>query len=278
MKWLQDKTEQVILGSGSPRRRELLQLMQISFQVDKSTSEEVPHSSEPWEVVMELATQKASEVADRHRDGNLVIGADTIVALNDRILGKPADEAEAAEMLYALQGKTHQVYTGVCLIRQTGTEQQKEVIEKHGWATESEVMDYYAIGQCTPGIIAVNAATFIGYKVKGVSGGIVATLGVVSPSLIIIFLISTLITNFSELEVVQHALRGIQVAVCVLMFVAIEKLLKNGAAAEHTLFAANHFSHNGCAPYDELAAVLPGFTVCYDGLILETPAKKEAAP
>ena len=105
---------------------------------------------------------------------------------------------------------------------------QKEVIEKHGWATESEVMDYYAIGQCTPGIIAVNAATFIGYKVKGVTGGIVATLGVVSPSLIIIFLISTLITNFSELEVVQHALRGIQVAVCVLMFVAIEKLLKNG--------------------------------------------------
>jgi chromate transporter len=105
---------------------------------------------------------------------------------------------------------------------------QKEVIEKHGWATESEVMDYYAIGQCTPGIIAVNAATFIGYKVKGVSGGIVATLGVVSPSLLIIFLISTLITNFSELEVVQHALRGIQVAVCVLMFVAIEKLLKNG--------------------------------------------------
>ena len=99
MKWLQDKTEQVILGSGSPRRRELLQLMQISFQVDKSTSEEVPHSSEPWEVVMELATQKASEVADRHRDGSLVIGADTIVALNDRILGKPADEAEAAEML-----------------------------------------------------------------------------------------------------------------------------------------------------------------------------------
>ena len=57
-----------------------------------------------------------------------------------------------------------------------------------------------------------------------------------------------------------------------------EKLLKNGAADEHTLFAANHFSHNGCAPYDELAAVLPGFIVCYDGLILETPAKKEAAP
>ncbi|MBQ3460787.1 MAG: chromate transporter [Solobacterium sp.] len=105
---------------------------------------------------------------------------------------------------------------------------QKEVIEKHGWATEDEVMDYYAIGQCTPGIIAVNAATFIGYKIKGVTGGIVATFGVVAPSLIIISLISTLITNFSELEIVQQALRGIQVAVCVLMFVAVEKLFKKG--------------------------------------------------
>lgn len=105
---------------------------------------------------------------------------------------------------------------------------QKEVIEKYHWATEDEVMDYYAIGQCTPGIIAVNTATFIGYKVKGIPGGIVATLGVVTPSIIIISLITTLIANFSQLEVVQHALRGIQVAVCVLMFVAVEKLLKKG--------------------------------------------------
>lgn len=105
---------------------------------------------------------------------------------------------------------------------------QKEVIEKHKWATEDEVMDYYALGQCTPGIIAVNTATFIGYKIKGVMGGIAATVGVVAPSIIIISLISSLITNFSELEIVQHALKGIQVAVCVLMFVAIEKLLKKG--------------------------------------------------
>ena len=105
---------------------------------------------------------------------------------------------------------------------------QKEVIEKHQWATEDEVMDYYALGQCTPGIIAVNTATFIGYKIKGVMGGIAATFGVVAPSIIIISLISSLISNFSELEVVQHALKGIQVAVCVLMFVAIEKLLKKG--------------------------------------------------
>ncbi|MBR3357981.1 MAG: chromate transporter [Solobacterium sp.] len=117
---------------------------------------------------------------------------------------------------------------------------QREVIEKHHWATEDEVMDYYAIGQCTPGIIAVNTATFIGYKVKGILGGIIATLGVVSPSLIIITLITALISNFSQLEIVQHALRGIQVAVCVLMFTAIEKLLKKGVTDVWTflIFAA----------------------------------------
>ena len=105
---------------------------------------------------------------------------------------------------------------------------QKEVIEKYHWATDSEIMDYYAVGQCTPGIIAVNTATFVGNKVKGVIGGIVATLGVISPSIIIIFLISSLISNFSDLEIVQHALNGIKVAVCVLMFLALEKLIKNG--------------------------------------------------
>ncbi len=105
---------------------------------------------------------------------------------------------------------------------------QKEVIEHYKWASEDEIMDYYAVGQCTPGIIAVNTATFVGYKVKGIIGGIAATLGVITPSIIIIFLISSLINNFSELEIVQHALQGIKVAVCVLMFVALEKLIKNG--------------------------------------------------
>ena len=103
---------------------------------------------------------------------------------------------------------------------------QKEVIEKHHWATEEEIMDYYAIGQCTPGIIAVNTATFVGYYQKGFIGGVVATLGVVSPSFIIISLIATLISNFSELAVVQHALMGINVAVCMLMINSIKTLWK----------------------------------------------------
>ena len=105
---------------------------------------------------------------------------------------------------------------------------QKEVIEGHHWATEDEVMDYYAIGQCTPGVIAVNTATFIGYKVKGTLGAVVSTLGVISPSLIIITLIAGLISNFSDLPVVQHALKGIQVGVCVLMFVSVRNLFRKG--------------------------------------------------
>ncbi|MBQ9326938.1 MAG: chromate transporter [Solobacterium sp.] len=105
---------------------------------------------------------------------------------------------------------------------------QKEVIERYHWATEEEIMDYYALGQVTPGIIAVNAATFVGYKVDGVIGGIVSTLGVISPSLVIISIIAGLITNFSDLPVIQSALTGIQVAVCVMLFEAVRKLFKNG--------------------------------------------------
>lgn len=108
---------------------------------------------------------------------------------------------------------------------------QKEVIENKKWATEDEVLDYYAIGQCTPGIIAVNTATFIGYYQKGVLGAIASTLGVVSPSLIIIMAIASLISNFNELPIVQHALTGINCAVCVLLFKAIyglwNKSIKN---------------------------------------------------
>ncbi len=105
---------------------------------------------------------------------------------------------------------------------------QKEVIDKYHWATYDEIMDYYAIGQVTPGIIAVNTATFVGYKVQGVIGGIFATLGVVSPSVVIISIIAGLISNFSELPLVQAALAGIQCAVCVLMYDAIKKLYKKG--------------------------------------------------
>ena len=105
---------------------------------------------------------------------------------------------------------------------------QREVVDKKGWATEEEILNYYAIGQCTPGVIAVNTATFIGNKRKGVAGGFLATLGVILPSLIIISVIAAVLTNFAEISAVQHALAGIRVAVVVLVGYSVVKLAKSG--------------------------------------------------
>ncbi len=103
---------------------------------------------------------------------------------------------------------------------------QREIVENKKWASEEELMDYYAIGQCTPGIIAVNTATFIGKKNAGITGGIFATLGVVSPSVLIITVIAALISNFSHLGWVQNAFAGIRVCVCVLILNTVLKLSK----------------------------------------------------
>lgn len=125
---------------------------------------------------------------------------------------------------------------------------QREVVENKGWATEDEVMDYYAVGQCTPGVIAVNTATFIGYYQKGILGAICATLGVVTPSIIIILCIANLLTAFSSYPIVQHALSGIRIGVCVLMLNALIKLFKNGIKDTFgillfiTVFAATYFN------------------------------------
>lgn len=104
---------------------------------------------------------------------------------------------------------------------------QKEVVEKKKWATNDEVVDYYAVGQCTPGVIAVNTATFIGYKLKGITGGIAATLGVVFPSLVIIMVIAAFLNNFADFEIVKHAFGGIRVAVVALIISSIMKLWKS---------------------------------------------------
>ena len=103
---------------------------------------------------------------------------------------------------------------------------QKEVVENNKWATEKELLDYYAVGQATPGIIAVNTATFVGYKQKGIIGAAIATLGVVFPSLVIIMTIAGFIDNFSDLNIVQHAFSGIRIAVGVLILNALIKLAK----------------------------------------------------
>lgn len=104
---------------------------------------------------------------------------------------------------------------------------QEEIVNKRKWATDEEILDYYAIGQSTPGIIAVNTATFIGYNQKGIIGGIIATLGIVSPSMIIITIIATFFKNFQDYTIVQHAFGGIRVVVAALIFNAALKMYKD---------------------------------------------------
>ena len=112
---------------------------------------------------------------------------------------------------------------------------EREIIDRHGWATEEELMDYYAVGQCTPGVIAVNTATFIGYKVAGSVGGVVATLGVIFPSLVIITLIAGILTSFADVPAVKSAFAGIRVCVCVLIFNAVLKLWKKAVVDKAAL-------------------------------------------
>ena len=116
---------------------------------------------------------------------------------------------------------------------------QREVVQNKDWATDEELTDYFAIGQCTPGIIAVNTATFIGQKQRGVLGGVVATLGMVFPSLVIITALAGLITNFAHVAWVQHAFAGIRVVVCVLILNAVVKLWKS---AVHDVWGALLFA------------------------------------
>jgi chromate transporter len=112
---------------------------------------------------------------------------------------------------------------------------QREVVDNKGWATEEELMDYFAIGQCTPGVIAVNTATFIGQKQGGTIAAIFTTLGVVFPSLVIISLLAGVIEAFSHLVWVQNAFGGIRVCVCVLITNAVVKLFKKAVVDKITL-------------------------------------------
>ena len=103
---------------------------------------------------------------------------------------------------------------------------EREIVDRHGWATNEELMNYYAVGQCTPGVIAVNTATFVGYKTAGNLGGVVATLGVIFPSFVIISVIAGIIQNFADIPAVKSAFAGIRVCVCVLIFNSVVKLWK----------------------------------------------------
>ena len=104
---------------------------------------------------------------------------------------------------------------------------QREVVENKGWATDEELTDYFAIGQCTPGVIAVNPAPFIGHKHKGIPGAILTTLGLIIPSLVIITSIAAFLSNFADIPVVQHALNGVNAAVVAMIASSVLKLSKS---------------------------------------------------
>lgn len=103
---------------------------------------------------------------------------------------------------------------------------QEEIVKQRKWASDEEIIDYYAIGQCTPGIIAVNTATFIGYNRKGIIGAIAATMGVVMPSLIIITIIARFFIHFQDYEIVKTAFSGIQIVVIALIGTTVLNLSK----------------------------------------------------
>lgn len=112
---------------------------------------------------------------------------------------------------------------------------RKEIVQNRGWATDEEIMDYYAISQCTPGIIAVNTAIFVGYKCKKELGAIASALGMVFPSIVIILIIAMFLNNIMSYPVVQMAFAGIRIAVGVLVVNATVTLFKKGVVDKSTL-------------------------------------------
>ena len=103
---------------------------------------------------------------------------------------------------------------------------QREVADNKGWATEDQLADYYAVGQCTPGVIAVNTATFVGSSQAGIAGGVAATLGLVFPSIVIILVIAAFLSNFMDNPWVVHAFNGVRAGVVALILSSVIKLVK----------------------------------------------------
>lgn len=139
----------MILASRSPRRRELLGIISENFEIIPAVGEEnIPDGTEPKDAVVMLARQKAEEIAAAH-SGEVIVAADTIVVIDNKILGKPRDEADAVEMLGALSGSTHTVYTGVCVIFADGAEEsfaERTDVEFYP-LSESEIAEYIATGE-----------------------------------------------------------------------------------------------------------------------------------
>ena len=167
----------IVLASASPRRSELLKQIGLEFRVCVSNAEEVIHHTEPSEVVKELSAQKAAAVYEmlqgRQETCDLIIGADTVVACDGKILGKPETKEDAVGMLRLLQGRSHEVYTGVCLIHgRTGErnlffEETKVVFCP---MTEEEITEYVNTKDCMDKAGSYGIQGFCARYIKGIEG------------------------------------------------------------------------------------------------------------
>lgn len=187
--------KQIILASGSPRRKEILETMGLSFLVCPAKGEEIITKTAPDEVVMELAKQKAEEVAsmvssygEEHEElvtpqDMLILGADTVVACDGKILGKPRDEAHAKETLTGLSGRSHSVYTGVCAVFLSADGRCGEHVffDKTDVTvyplSEEEIERYIATGEPMDKAGAYGIQGRFGIHVKGISGDYLNVVG-----------------------------------------------------------------------------------------------------
>lgn len=168
---LKDKKMKIVLASGSPRRRELLQQIGIEAEIIPSHYQEVMKGTDPQETVTELSVGKAGEVASRCGEDAVVIGADTVVAVQGRILGKPGSHQEAEEMIRLLSGGTHQVYTGVCFLYRGRLRSFTECTEVQVYPmTDEEIHSYAATEEPMDKAGAYGIQGRFARYIRGISG------------------------------------------------------------------------------------------------------------
>ena len=167
---------QIILASGSPRRKELLELIGVEFKIITSNKEEVITSTNPEEVVKELSLMKAEDVAEGVTGPAVILGADTVVAHGGRILGKPKDKEDAFRMIRSFAGEDHYVYTGVCIIRKEADGSVKKISFAEGTKvtvypmTDAEIERYISSGECDDKAGAYAIQGLFAPYIKGIEG------------------------------------------------------------------------------------------------------------
>lgn len=165
----------LILASGSPRRKELLAQMGLQYEILASNALEQAAATNPSDKVMELAALKAWDVAGKLEGDGIVIGADTVVALENEILGKPKSDENAFSMLKSLQGSIHSVFTGVCLVKKQGLSMKQDCFYEETKVefypmTDEEIWDYIKTGECRDKAGAYGIQGRGGMYIKGIEG------------------------------------------------------------------------------------------------------------